>query len=104
MTVEEALAQLESRGNDARRAYNTRMGAPADQFGVKLGDIRGIAAGIKTDHELALRLWKTANVDAQLLATLIVKPMLLSADELDSMTRSTTCAQVADWLNAYVVA
>src|SRR5690606_33385950 len=28
----------------------------------------------------------------------------LSAGELDKLTRSTTCAQVADWLNAYVVA
>jgi hypothetical protein len=28
----------------------------------------------------------------------------LSAEKLDKLTRSTTCAQVADWLNAYVVA
>ena len=104
MTVEEVLARLESLGNDARRAHNTRIGAPANQFGVKLGDIRGVAGTIKADHELACELWKTSNVDAQLLATLFVKPKLLSADELDRMTRSTTCAQVADWLNAYVVA
>ena len=103
MTAEEALARLESLGNEARRAHNARNGAPANQFGVKLGDIRGLAATIKTDHELARELWKAGNVDAQLLATLVVKPSLLSADELESMTRATTCAQVADWLNAYVV-
>jgi 3-methyladenine DNA glycosylase AlkD len=104
MTVNEILAQLETLGDDARRAHNTKAGAPENQFGVKLGDIRAIAKKIKTDHELALKLWDTGNVEAQLLATLIIKSKSLSAVEVDKLTRSTTCAQVADWLNAYVVA
>jgi 3-methyladenine DNA glycosylase AlkD len=104
MTAKEILAQLKSLGDDARRAHNTKAGAPDNQFGVKLGDIRAIAKKIKTDHELALKLWDTGNVEAQLLATLVIKPKSLSAAELDTMTRSTTCAQVAEWLNAYVVA
>ena len=40
MTVKEILARLESLGDDARRAHNTNPGAPDNQFGVKLGDIR----------------------------------------------------------------
>lgn len=103
MTVNEILAQLKSLGEEARRAYNTKAGAPENQFGVKLGDIRAIAKRIKSDHELALRLWDTGNVEAQLLATPIMKPKSFSADEVDKLTRSTTCSQVADWLNAYVV-
>ncbi len=104
MTVKEVLAHLESLGDDARRKHNAKAGAPANQFGVKLGDIRAIAKKIKTDHALALRLWNTGNVDAQLLATLVLEPEALHADELDTMTRATTCAQVAEWLNSYVVA
>jgi 3-methyladenine DNA glycosylase AlkD len=104
MTVKEILAQLKSLGDDARRKHNSKAGAPDNQFGVKLGDIRAVAKKIKTDHQLALKLWDTGNVDAQLLATLIMTPSTLSADELDKLTRSTTCAQVADWLNGYVVA
>lgn len=104
MTAKQILAQLESLGDDARRKHNAKAGAPDNQFGVKLGDIRAIARKIKTDHELALDLWDTGNVDAQLLATLIIRPESLSAAELDKLTRSTTCAQVAEWLNAYVVA
>ena len=77
---------------------------PDNQFGVKLGDIRAMAKKIKIDHELAIKLWETGNVEAQLLATLIIKPKSLSADELDKLTRSTICVQVADWLNAHVVA
>jgi 3-methyladenine DNA glycosylase AlkD len=109
MTVKEILAQLKSLGDDARRKHNTKAGAPDNQFGVKLGDIRALAKKltakkIKTDHQLALKLWDTDNVEAQLLATLIIQPQSLSAGELDKLTRSTTCAQVAEWLNSYVVA
>jgi 3-methyladenine DNA glycosylase AlkD len=104
MTVKEILKELEAKGDEARRKHNVKAGAPDNQFGVKLGDIRTLAKGIKIDHALALKLWETGNVEAQLLATLIMKPKALSADELDALTRSTTCGQVADWLNAYVVA
>lgn len=104
MTTKEILAQLKSLGNEARRKHNIKAGASDNQFGVKLGDLRTLAKKIKTDHELALQLWDTGNVEAQLLATLIIKPTSLTTSELDKLTRSTTCAQVADWLNAYVVA
>ena len=108
-TVNEILTRLKSLGDDARRAHNTsvkRVRQPA--FGVKLGDIRAMAklAKIKTgSNELATApdLWDTGNVEVQLLATLIIKPKSLSADELDKLTRSTTWAQVAEWLNAYIV-
>jgi 3-methyladenine DNA glycosylase AlkD len=104
MTVNEILAQLKTLGDDARRGHNTKACAPDNQFGVKIGDIRAMANKINADHELALKLWDTRNVEAQLLATLIIEPKSLSADELDKLTCSTTCAHVADWLNAYVVA
>lgn len=104
MTVNEILAQLESLGDPARRKHNAKAGAPENQFGVKLGDLRAIAKKLKTNHELALELWETGNVEAQLLATLVIKPTALSTKQLDTLTRSTTCSQVADWLNAYVVA
>ncbi len=74
-----------------------------NQFGVRLGDIRKLAKKIKTNHELAIALWETGNIDARLLAILLIKPRSLSADEMDRMVRSVTFVQVADWLNSYVV-
>jgi 3-methyladenine DNA glycosylase AlkD len=104
MTPKEALKQLESLGDEKRRAYNAKHGAGEKQFGVAMGDIRAVAKKIKVDHELALALWKTGNIDAQLLATLVIKPKSLSADEMDRMVRSSgTFAQLAEWLNSYVV-
>ena len=37
MTVKEVIKQLESLGNEARRAHNTKNGAGDNQFSVRLG-------------------------------------------------------------------
>lgn len=103
LTVEEVLRQLKLLGDEKTRAHNTKSGAGDNQFGVKKGDLRVLADKIKTNHALALTLWETGNVDAQLLATLLIKPEVLSADEMDRMVRSISFAHVADWLHSYVV-
>jgi len=103
MTLKETLKQLKSLGNEKTRAHNTKYGAGDNQFGVKHGDIRALAKKIQPDHELALSLWDTGNVDAQLLAALLIKPKNLSTKEVDRLVRSVSFAHVADWLNAYVV-
>ena len=103
MTLNETLEQLKALGNEKMRAHNIKNGAGDNQFGVNLGDIRVLAKRIRTDHPLALSLWETRTVDAQFLATLLIQPKVLSAEEMDRMVRSVTFARVADWLNAYVV-
>ena len=103
MTPKETLKQLKALGNEATRAHNAKWGAGDDQFGVKHGDIRALAKKIQPNHELAVALWKTGNVDAQLLAVLLIKPKDLSAEEVDRLVRSISFAHVADWLNSYVV-
>jgi 3-methyladenine DNA glycosylase AlkD len=103
MTLAESLAKLEALGNEKVRALNQRNGAGDNQYGVKLGDIRTLAKAIRTNHALALELWETGNLDARLLAILLMKPRDLSADELDRLVRSNAAPQVSDWLNAYVM-
>ena len=78
MNLKETLAKLESLGDEKRRAFNIKNGAgKMKQFGVAMGDLRTLAKKIKTDHALALELWKTGNIDAQLLAILLMKPKSL---------------------------
>jgi 3-methyladenine DNA glycosylase AlkD len=103
MTLEATLAQLEALGHEKVRAQNRRTGAGDDQFGVRLGDIRKLAAKIKADPALTLALWETGNLDARLLAILLIHPKNLSGDEVDRMVRSARFVQVADWLDSYVV-
>ena len=103
MNLKETLSTLESLGNEKTRTQNIKRGGHDNQFGVKLGDIRKIAKKIKTNHNLALELWKTENTEARLVAILVMNPEALSNAELDEMVKSTYSPQVADWLNSYVV-
>jgi 3-methyladenine DNA glycosylase AlkD len=108
MTLAEAMRQLESLGNAGVRAQNAKSGpmgsgAGDNQFGVARGDVRKLANKIKTNHELALSLWKTGNLDAQFLATLLINVKLLSADEMERMVKSISWVWVADWLYSYVL-
>lgn len=102
-TVDSVLKQLKSLGSEKVRAQNAKNGAGDNQYGVMMGDIRKVANAIKTNHELALALWKTGNIDAQLVATLIIKPDLLSKDEMEQMVKSVSYMWLADWLHSYVL-
>ncbi|MCB0113070.1 MAG: DNA alkylation repair protein [Caldilineaceae bacterium] len=102
-TLNDTMAQLELLGNEKVRAMNKKNGAGDNQFGVRMGDIRKVAAQIKNDDELAAALWETGNIDAQLVAILLFKPKKLSLDAVDRMVRSARFAQLSDWLNNYVV-
>lgn len=103
MTRDEAMTRLEALGDGKVRALAIREGAGDAQFGVKLGDIRKLADALGSDHDLALELWATGNLDARLLAVLLMKPRKLSAEELDGMVRGNGVIQLSDWLNSYVV-
>jgi len=103
MTLEEALEQLKNLGDEKRRKHNKKNGAGDNQFGVPMGEIRKLAKKIKKDHKLAMELWDTGIIDAQLLAILILKPKELSAEKVDSMVRQGSFGQVADWLGSYVL-
>lgn len=107
-TLEETLRQLEALGDAGMRAQNAKSGpmgsgAGDNQFGVSRGDVRILAKKIKSNHELALALWKTGNIDAQFLAALLVKVDLLSADEMERMVKSVSWMWVAEWLYSYVL-
>jgi 3-methyladenine DNA glycosylase AlkD len=103
MTLKEALAKLKSLGDEKVRKHNKKHGAGDNQFGVKLGDIRKLAEKIKVNNQLAMTLWETMNIDARLLAVLLIKPKDLSRAEMERLVRSCDFVQVADWLNSYVV-
>ena len=103
------MAKLEALGNEGVRKMNAKNGSGDNQFGVKMGDIRPIAKEIKANPELARQLWQTGNWDARLLATLLMKPNQVTADELDEMVRSIPyiesgmISQLGDWLTSYVI-
>ena len=99
-TVEDVLAQLAALEDPKIRAVNERHG---DDHGVNLTQLRAVAKSLKTDHELAGRLWETGDTAARLVAILISRPKAYSAAELDAMLRDARVPKVHDWLVSYVV-
>jgi 3-methyladenine DNA glycosylase AlkD len=103
MTFEEAMSQLESLGSPEVRRRTINSGSGDNLFGVKMGDIRALAKKIGPDPELAERLWASRNLDAMLLATLLMKPKQLTEQDLDRLVGTIGSSQVADWLGTNVV-
>ena len=102
--VAEALSWLKKHSKKSVREGMARYAIPSDKaLGVLMGDIQKLAKQLGRDHALALELWKTGNIDAQLLAILLMKPKSISATEMAKMVRAATFMWVVDWLNAYIV-
>lgn len=104
MKVTDILTQLKALADEKLAKQNVKRGAPAEhQFGVKLGDVRNIAAKIKSDHSLALQLWETENIEARQLACLIIEPKKLSRSEITHLAKTINFSWLADWFNSYVL-
>ncbi len=100
MTVADVLAELAALEDPKVRAVNERHG---DDHGVNLGALRALAKRLKTQQELACRLWATDDTAARLLALLICRPKAFARTELDGMLRAARTPKVHDWLVNYVV-
>lgn len=74
--------------------------------GVKLGELRKIAADIKKDHGLAMQLWYTGNYFARQLAILIMDKKMLTAEVVEKLVVDISKHdaeqqnQLIDWLMA----
>ncbi|WP_303630418.1 DNA alkylation repair protein [Actinomadura madurae] len=100
MTMAEVMAELAALEDPKAREVNERHG---DDHGVNLGKLRALAKRLKTQQELACRLWETGDSAARLLAILICRPKAFERDELDVMVRDARTPKVHDWLVNYVV-
>jgi 3-methyladenine DNA glycosylase AlkD len=98
--VAEVMAELAELEDAKTREVNEKHG---DDHGVNLGKLRALAKRLKTQQELACRLWETDDTAARLLAILICRPKAFERDELDVMVREARTPKVHDWLVNYVV-
>ena len=103
MNTKDLLNILEELGSEKVRKQNTKQGAHDNQFGVKLGDIRKVAKKAKKSNGLAKELWKTGNIDARMLAILLMEPKKLSTEELLELAESIKFTRISDWIDSYVL-
>ena len=83
MSLAEVMSALEKAGTEQTRKTWARHGATGPMFGVLFADLKILVKRIKVDHELALALWDTGNVDARNLAVKIADPRRMTPKELD---------------------
>lgn len=103
MSRDEVMRQLKAWGTENARQINARHGAGENQFGVNLSNLRTLAKTLKTNHDLAMELWGTGNVEAMLLATMIMRPKALSEAEVETMMHGVSYFKIADWFGDNVV-
>lgn len=71
---------------------------------VVMGPLRALGKEIGVDHDLALALWETGRDDARLLATMIMAPRRLTAEDAEALLASADDVQLLDELTYKVVA
>ncbi len=84
MLLEEVMQQLEEYGTEQNRKPHKNHGAKEPLFGVSFANLKLLKKKIKKDHDLAVGLWETNNMDAMTLATYILDPKKITTEQLNS--------------------
>jgi 3-methyladenine DNA glycosylase AlkD len=93
MTLAQAMSALEKAGSAQTRKTYARHGATGPMFGVSFAVLKDLAKCIGVDHDLALALWDTGNVDARHLAAKVVDPARMTSADLDRWARESTASR-----------
>jgi len=102
MRVEEVLDQLRKMGTAQNVKIYRRHGAGQNLFGVSFANLKQLKRQLKVNHALAEALWRTGNVDAMTLATMIADPQRLTATAADAWLKDISYYLLADLLGGLV--
>ena len=102
MNVTEALDTLKQLGTEQNRKIYKRHGVKGDAFGVSYANLGKLRKKIKSDHDLAQRLWASSNHDARVLAMMIADPKQATDKELDSWVRDLDNSVIAGAFSQFV--
>jgi 3-methyladenine DNA glycosylase AlkD len=86
--VSEVVAWLTRTGSPKAAASLSRYGLPTDNaFGISVAVLQKYAKTIGTDHDLALKLWKSGSLDARILASFLGDPRQVTPAMMDAWCR-----------------
>ena len=87
-SILEVLAWLDKTGSPKAAAGLARYGLPTNNaYGIPVGTLRAQAKKIGTDHQLALKLWKSGSLEARLLASFVADPQQLTLAQMNAWCR-----------------
>ena len=89
------MKELEAAGTEQYRKVYRRHGMPDPMFGVSYATLGKMTKQIGTDHDLALRLWKSGNSDARVLATMVADPAQMDQRALDAWAEDISWKGIA---------
>jgi 3-methyladenine DNA glycosylase AlkD len=104
MTRDEVMRELAGLGNEQTKKVLARHGAREPFYGVKVGDLKTLVKKIKTDHGLALELYRTGNSDAMYLAGLIADENLVTKDELQKWVKGAYWYMISEYTVPWLAA
>ncbi len=97
MEYNEILDQLESMADPKMVAGMARFGiTPQKAYGVSMPDLRHMAKGIGTNHELAGWLWLNGSREARILASLIDDPKLVTEEQMEKWAEEFDYWEICD--------
>ncbi len=101
-SVDDVMAQLRKLGKPQTAAIYKRHGSGDNVFGVLTSELAKLQKKIRRDHALALRLWKTGNAEARILALQIADPEKLTVAEADGFVNDATSYYVGCYLGPLI--
>ena len=90
------MAELERVGTEKLRTAYVLHGATGNYFGVSTAQFKRLKKKIGSDQRLALELWNSNNIDAQILATMIVDLKTIDEILIDEWIKMIHYYAVAD--------
>ena len=97
MTCNEIITLLKEQANPYNVAGMARFGInPNNTLGISVKVLRALAKEIKTNHDLALELWKTGYHEARQLASFIADPKQCTAELMDQWVNDFDSWDVCD--------
>ncbi len=104
MELRQTLAALAKLGNAQTKKTWSTYGATGEFYGVKIGDLKGVARKIKGRQELALELYATGNLDAMYLAGLVADGARMSNKELEAWVKAARWSMLSEYTVPWVAA
>jgi 3-methyladenine DNA glycosylase AlkD len=87
-SVPDVLAWLKKTGSPKAAAGLARYGLPTENaYGISVAVLQKYAKGIGTDHDLALKLWKSGSLDARILASFLGDPAKVTPAMMNAWCR-----------------
>jgi 3-methyladenine DNA glycosylase AlkD len=102
MTASEVLSSLERLGKPQTAAIYKRHGSGDNVFGTLTSEIAKLQKKIKTNHPLAMELWKSGNAEARMLALQVADAQRLTRTDADNFLKDGPVRLVWPYLSALV--